>query len=545
MKRFAVSLAGVLALASPAWAAPPRLVVVISIDQFGADLFNANRARFHEGLKTLADGVVYPNAFQAHGQTETCAGHAVILSGAHPRKTGIIANQWYDAASGKSVYCTDDGKDVAATTPRAAGVGPGLLETSTLGDWMKAANPRSRVVSVAGKDRSAIMMGGHAPDGAFWLSGKAFDTWGPDAATAKARLAPLAGFNAKVSAELAGKAAPWTYADPSCRRLEHSYVLEGGQTFTSRLPPAPPKAFPGLPVAAASPPLIDALTLRAATELIKVLDLGRGPAPDLLAIGLSGTDMVGHAFGSQGPEMCDQLARLDASLGRFLADLRKSAPEALVVVTADHGAADFPERLAERGYPSARRLDPRPFLTALNAAVRAEAGIDWAPLKGAGLDITQLYIVGRDGRPLQDIALRERLSATAIRILRSNRDVAGAWGGENLAGRQIDPAIEPPLLDLEDRMALSYFAGRSGDINLALDPMVTAAPALPSVFLQGHGAPYDVNRKVPLIFWWKGIAHEERTPPVDIVDLAPTLANLLGVPAGSGVDGRPLGHFRR
>lgn len=543
MKNMLLAAVAAAALASPATAAPaakPKLVVVISIDQFGADLFSANRARFRHGLRQLSDGIVYPSAYHAHGQTETCAGHAVILAGRHPSKTGVVANQWYDPATGKSVYCTDDGAGVAAITPRAPGIGPGLLVGSTFADWVKAADPMARVVAIAGKDRSAIMLAGHQPDAAFWLTAKGFDTWGPDPESARRRLDLLTGFNAVLAAR---KPTVWTYADPACRALERDVPLSDGQRFASRVPPPPPPPFPGSPLrpdATPPPPVIDALTLEAASRLIRTMDLGAGAGSDLIGIGLSGTDMVGHAYGTQGPEMCDQLAHLDRSLGRFLAELRKDRREILVVVTADHGGGDFPERLAERGYGDARRLDPRPFLTALNAQVRAQAGVDWSPIKSSGFDVTQLYVVDRAGRPMADDQTRARILEQAVSALRAHKDVAGAWAAQDLASRKVDAGLEAPLLDLGDRMALSFFPGRSGDISVALDPMVTPVPAIPGLFLLGHGSPYDTNRRVPLIFWWPGVAAQERTAPVNVVDLAPTLADALGVPVPTEIDGRSL-----
>lgn len=540
MKRRLALAAAVAACALPpsvrAATDPPKLVVVISIDQFGADLFAQNRSRFRHGLKRLASGVVYPNAYQAHGQTETCAGHATLLSGRHPRASGIVANQWYDAARGVPVYCTDDGRNVAAASRRANGVGPGLLEGSTFGDWLKTASPASRVVSVAGKDRSAIMLGGHQPDGAFWLNGRTFDTWGPDAEIAGRRLSLLASLNASLSTRPAPPA--WDYADPTCRALETDVALDGGQTFRSRLPPEPPSVpagLPALPKGMAPPPAIDAMTLEAAAALVDGLSLGRGPATDLLAIGLSGVDMVGHAYGTRGPEMCDQLARLDAALGDFLTRLERTGAPMLVVVTADHGGADIPERLAPKG----RRLDPRPLLADLNRKVRAKAGVDWDPLRTAGLDVTQLYIVDARGRGLVDAALRTRIADAAIVALGVQADVAGAWTAEHLADAPRESS-SPDKLDLRQRMALSYFAGRSGDINLALAPGVTASPALPGLMLQTHGSPYDTNRRIPLLFWWPGARADQRGEPVDVVDLAPTLARITGVTPPEDLPGSAL-----
>jgi predicted AlkP superfamily pyrophosphatase or phosphodiesterase len=522
----------------------PHLILLISVDQFSADLFNSFRADFHGGLRTLSQGIVYSNAFHFHGVTETCSVHAVIASGRHPNATGIIANQWYDQSASLDRYCTDDGVHVAARATRKLGVGPGMLEVSTLGDWLKAASPANRVFSVAGKDRSAIMMGGHQPDGAFWFDGKTgFDSWGDTAAEAQRRLAPLATLNSALEKRLAAKPPVWTYADESCRAREAQFPLAGGGVFRAHLPPDAPASVPGRPAASgpALPPwLYDAITVDAAIDLIDGQHLGRSPGTDLLAVGLSATDMVGHAYGTQGPEMCDQMARVDAQIGRLLKRVEALGIPFVVALTADHGGGDIPERLAERGYGDAGRIDTKAMLADINAAVRAGTAIDWDALRPAFFDPTQLVIVGADGRALGDPGLKARIAEAAAARARTLPGIAAAWTASELAARQVPADVSPDLLPVADRMALSVFAGRSGDVLLAADPLKVPAPPLPGLFMMGHSGPSDFNRRVPLLFWWPGAPQQERALPVAVVDLAPTLAALAGVAPTAATDGHCL-----
>jgi predicted AlkP superfamily pyrophosphatase or phosphodiesterase len=138
----------------------PDLIVLIAVDQFSASLFDQWRGRFKSGLKRLiGEGIVYSNAYQSHGLTETCAGHSTMLTGKHPRGTGIVANEWFDTKSGDQVYCVEAPFSVASNPKRH--VGPTNLLATTLGDWMKDQQPTSRVVAVSGKDRASITMAGH------------------------------------------------------------------------------------------------------------------------------------------------------------------------------------------------------------------------------------------------------------------------------------------------------------------------------------------------------------------------------------------------
>lgn len=544
MTKWIAALAGAMAFAGTpavAKAETPKLVILISIDQFSADLFNSSRGDFSGGLGTLAKGIVYSNAFHAHGVTETCAGHAVIASGRHPNATGIIANQWYDQKTGENSYCTDDGTHVAAHATRKSGTGPGLLKVSTVGDWLKAASPTNRVFAVAGKDRSAIMMGGHRPDGAFWFDGKlGLDSWGDSQEDARRRLAPLASFNSALSARLGSTTVTWTYKRESCKALESVLSLPGGGHFRSQLPPDPPAAVPGRPPASGAvvPPwYYDRVTMDAALSLLESEALGRSSGTDLLAIGLSATDMVGHAYGTQGPEMCDQLARVDEEIGRLLKRIEGLRVPVLIALTADHGGADMPERLAMRGYRSASRIDAAGLLADLNTKVRMTTGIDWDPLRPAFFDPTQLVIVDAEGRTLADAALRDRIAlATAERAL-SLPGIAGAWTEADLRAVKPGRGLSPDLLPVADRMALSFYPERSANVLLATDPLKIAAPPLPGLFMMGHSGPSDFNRRVPLLFWWPGVVHQERSLPIQVVDLAPTLAAAVGVTPTDPQDG--------
>src|SRR6059058_2499959 len=155
---------------------PPRLVVAISVDQFSADLFAQYRQHFTGGLRRLEEGVVFPSGYQSHNVTETCPGHSTILTGARPARTGIIANEWFDqslARPDKQVYCSED-PSVPGSSSEHYTVSTQFLKVPTLGDRMKAADPRSRSVAIAGKDRAAIMMGGYGPDQRWYWTGKSY-----------------------------------------------------------------------------------------------------------------------------------------------------------------------------------------------------------------------------------------------------------------------------------------------------------------------------------------------------------------------------------
>ena len=525
-----------LGLSAAAAAAPPpapRLVVVISIDQFSAGLFDQYRSTFTGGLKQLASGVVYPNGYQSHAATETCPGHSTLLTGHHPAATGIIANNWYDPEVGSQVYCVYDpagpvpGRE---TAPR----GPANLKVPTLGEWMKAADPHSRVYAVSGKDRAAIMMAGHNPDGVFWWDDeRAFTTSVPAGTIADARLAPVAAFNAALIKR-------WRVTPPAWKPIDKRCVLGGTDTFGTLAikHTLPPQGYEGswndpanLKYLRASP-AFDQITLDLATQFLDRFKLGRGAAPDLLAVSLSATDYVGHRYGQGGPEMCDQLAHLDRALGVFLARLTALKVPMVVVLSADHGGSDAPERAAQRGFAATRPVGN--IVDEVGRAIQAEFHLDYVPLAG---DPEQINIVGF-GNP--DAALNARIQAATIKRLRARPDVVAVFTRAEAMAAVPRPGTPVDELSLLERFHESTDAVRSGDILVAYRPYTTSgSPSAYGDTVGGHGSPWNYDRRVPMLFWWPGASGFEQSLPVETVDIAPTLAGLLHIPAPP-VDGRCL-----
>ncbi len=547
--RAMVWLAGLVAalagVATPAAPPPkPKLIVAISIDQFSADLFAQYRGRFTGGLARMQQGVVFPSGYQSHAATETCPGHSTILSGMHPAGTGIVGNSVWSPIQFKMVYCLDDGE-----TPVAGMKGfrsPAVLKAPTLGAWMKDADPRSRVFAVAGKDRAAVPMGGARNDGEYWWNEDkgGYTTYVPEGTTDAARLAPIAAFNEQLFKTWRQTPPAWVIRDQRCAALAGPQVF-GGKVFDAKVPPGgwtPPAAgkdFAADPAFQAwfrANPEFDRVTLELARHVIDTQQLGQREATDLIAIGLSATDYVGHRFGPEGPEMCDQLAWLDARLGTFLDYLDGLKIPYVVVLTADHGSIDAAERAARRGIPAERintKASPADLaagrlgvLDEVNADLHKDIDFDY-DLQG---DATQIVI---GGQTVPD--LRAKVVAGAIAKLRQRPEIAAVFTkDEALAGKA------PDSWTLAEIFAASTDAERSGEIQVAWKEFATPFRVDPSrPYIAGHGSPWNYDRRVTILFWWPGATGFEQPLAVETVDTAPTLAAVAGVKAPP-VDGRCL-----
>lgn len=505
----------------------PALVVTLVVDQLSSNLLNQYRGQLTGGLKTLLEqGLVSANGFQTHGITVTCAGHSTVLTGAHPTRTGITANDWVDTAAGEKTYClASDVNTLAhgANTDNGP-VGPERLKVDTLGDWLKAVSPQSRVFAVSGKDRGAINLAGHNSDGTYWLTdGFGMTTYVKPGQTAEGRLAPIAGFNESLIERFRDGVPQWDYSRNQCRALESTWEI-GDETFNSRLP----TGKPGLPYS----PLLDELTLDAAIHLLETQKLGQRGVTDMLGVSLSATDLIGHGYGTQGPEMCEQLFRMDAALGVFLDKLSKVPGGVILSLTADHGGSDFPERTAERGFPFAGRLD-RTIVPRINAQLKAQFGLAADPLISSG---GGLAVVDGQRRSLAE-PLRSQVVAAAVELLNKEPQIAQAFDRDDLLKDPIPDSLHPQELSLRERMRLSTTAGRSPDILRPNLPGLTN-PSAVGAALSSHGSPWDYDRGVPIIFWWPESKGEERFMPLRTIDIAPTVANLIGVKPTNEIDGR-------
>ena len=529
--RMFAALAALVATASAAQPQelqhPPRLLVVIAIDQFSANLFDEYRPQFTGGFARLSDGTVFRNGYQSHALTETCPGHSTMLTGDHPSRTGIINNIWVDQSvsrSDKNVYCAED-ESQPGTSSTAYKVSPKHLLVPTLGELMKQHWPGSRNVAVAGKDRAAVMMGGHHPDQRWYWNGKTFATDLQGASVP----AVVTRFQAALSAELA-EARPPLEAPPYCQSKARVFAVTGGGKPVGSGQLA--RAAGDLNAFRASPEL-DGDTLALAAGLLDEMQLGRRADPDLLSISLSATDYVGHTYGTEGEEMCLQLLEIDRELGDFLKLLDARGIDYAVALTADHGGKDIPERERLAGVSSAVRVDP-----ALNPALMGKKLVAELGLSGPGLlgdsSFGDIYV----DRQLS-VRDQKRLLASAVAAYKSHPQVEAVFTGTEIARTPV-PTGDPQKWSLIQRARTSYYPGRSGDFVVALKRDVTPI-ADTTRYIATHGSPWDYDRRVPILFWRPGATGATIERSADTVDIMPTLSSMIGLPLAPGsVDGRCL-----
>jgi arylsulfatase A-like enzyme len=502
----------------------PKLIIAISVDQFSADLFDEYRPVLLGGIGRLARGTAFRNGYQGHNATETCPGHSTIMTGSRPSRTGIIANYWYDLdqkRSDKGVYCSEDER-VAGSSSTNYTVSPYHLRVPTLGDLLKQAQPASRNVAVAGKDRAAIMMGGRALDQRWYWDGKTFvtDLQGkgmPRAVTA----------TRTAVAQAIAQDRPALEMPAFCQSKAKVIAVEGG----------------GAPVGAGTfarkagdvrnfraSPEFDGATLALAAALIDEMKLGGGPSTDILSVGLSATDYIGHAYGTEGAETCLQLFSLDRDLGDFFRYLDGKGIDYLVMLTADHGGQDIPERKRLAGVAGAARVPASLYASEMGKVIAAQLGLKGPVLYGDAFG--DIY-VDHALRP----ADRNRALTAAVAAYRAQPMVEAVFTHQQLKDAP-QPKGSPDQWSLIERARASFDDARSGDFVVLLKRDITPIADTKS-YVSTHGSPWDYDRRVPILFWRKGMAAANRNESIETADIMPTLAASIGLSIDPGkIDGQ-------
>ncbi|MCZ2439839.1 MAG: alkaline phosphatase family protein [Burkholderiales bacterium] len=535
---------GLLSSVPPAAAPVPRLVVLVAIDGLPMRQILAARATLApDGFARFLDhGRWFANAHYAHGYTVTAAGHAVMMSGAYPQRSGIIGNQWRDPVSGEVVYNTGDPayRYLGAPTGARAGTSPRKLLVPTLGDVLRERDPQAKVIGVSAKDRGAILPAGHRGTAYIYMSKTgAFSTstyylqelprWVQDFNAARPAEAYfkrpwrplLAGYDCAMGTPGCAYAGavpdgqPWQVDSANGRSLP---MVVGGE------PDRPGPRYFGYLITS---PFMDELTLNFARAAVRAERLGQRGSTDILTVSLSSHDYINHLFGPESRLSHDHLLQLDRHLQAFFAFLDGAVgrDRYVLALTADHGFTETPEWAASQGRP-AGRFKANEVLPALDAKLTKRFGVT---------KLVRGYSAG--GVLLDEARMREHgldvatvLEAAGAELLRKP-GVAAVLTREQLLA---DDAATPLL----QAMRKSFHPARSAPLQLVLEPGWIAS------YQDGgssHGSPYEADNHVPLLFWgpqWVGQGREEAR--VEIADLAPTLAAVIGVPPPTQAQGRDL-----
>ena len=531
VRRAAVALAllGAAASVHAAPAPPPKLVVMLVVDQMRADYVDRYGFQWSGGLRRLVDGGAwFRRAAYPYLATVTCVGHATVSTGAFPRTHGIVGNSWFDRELGRSVGCSFDPglTTISYGAPVEGGQGPSSLRAATLSDELRAQMPvPARVVSLSIKERTAITLAGHRADAVAWFN-VAAGGFVTSSAYASAPVPFVEAFT-KANPVSADVGRVWTRTLPAER-----YVFadlgrgEKPAAYWSPEFPHPLNAKGEAPDAQffeawEGSPYSDDYLGRLAIASVDALKLGQGRGTDYLGVSFSALDYVGHDFGPASHEVQDTLVRLDRTLGALLTHLDRTvgAGNYVVALTGDHGTSPIPEQAAALGL-DAGRLDAAAVRQAAQQALVTAFGPGQYDVRSHSSDLIL---------PPDVLEKLRRDPRAADEVLRALKAVPGVEAVFFAAQLHAHAAAG----DRHARAALlGYYPNRSGDLIVVPKPywfFVSADGTAQPGSASTHGTMYGYDQLVPIVLYGRGIRPGEYGRAVTPADIAPTLAYLCGV----------------
>jgi predicted AlkP superfamily pyrophosphatase or phosphodiesterase len=511
-------LAAVIALSVSTFASAydghPKLVVVIVIDQFRGDYLERYRAQFGDaGFRVFLDhGAYFPNCNYNYANTRTAPGHSTLFTGAYSNGHGIAANEWWDQKKKRMVTSVeDDATNLVGITGDQTGASPHNLLADTLGDELKLATQgKARVFGISLKDRAAVLPAGFAGDAAYWIDPKS-GVWVTSTYYRDNLPKWVQDFNSIHPAQYWDR--EWKDGQgKTLRSTAHRKGKDGSEAGFYEV--VGPTTF------------ANEYEFEFAKELMTHENVGRGPATDLLSISLSPNDILGHQVGPDSPEMQQMALDLDRELADFINFVghQIGLADVWIALSADHGVSSLPDVVKKLRIPAAN-LDAGKLEPQFNAALTAK----FSPGHAAAYVKLDYPLVWLDQDAFAAAHVREPDAELAVGEVMKQAGLRGYYTKSQLAAGGV------PNTALGRKYLNSYTPEGSWFV-MGVPDFYTVGPGKGT----DHASPYNYDTHVPLAFY--GVPFEPGTyrTNAEPVDLAATLASLLGINAPTHAVGRVL-----
>ena len=514
--------------------ASPKLVVGVVVDQMRYDYITRFWPRYgEEGFKKLIrEGYHLKNNHFNYVPTYTGPGHTSVYTGAAPETHGIISNNWYNKFEEQSVYCAGDPNVEPVGTNSSAGkMSPHRMLTTSVADENRLhTQMRGKTIGVALKDRGSILPAGHTANGAYWFHGQDEGHWITSSFYMEELPKWVQDFNKSGRAESYLKTWNTLYdiksyveSGTDLNNYEGGFTGKETATFPYDLAELSERNN-GFDIIKTTP-YGNSLTADFAIAAIDGEDLGQDEITDFLTVSFSSPDYVGHNFGVNSVEVQDTYLRLDQDLARLIKALDEKVGEGnyTLFLTSDHGGVHVPAYLASQQIP-AGYFDNKAFNSALKDFVAEEFGtadaIENISNNQVFFDYDVLFDKDIDSDELEEAVAHFALQYDKINMAYTRSQMESTTYESGMAS----------LLDH------GFNQKRSGDVIFVFEPTVISYS--PTGSTHGTGLNYDTH--APLIFYGNGIKQGSSLERTEIVDIAPTISALLGIPFPNGATGRPL-----
>ncbi len=510
----------------------PKLVVGVVVDQMRYDyLYRYEHLYGKDGLmRLLREGFHFHNTNYPYTPTYTGPGHASIYTGTTPAVHGIIANNWYDKTRSDILYVTqDDSVEGVGGGGKEGRMSPKNMLTTTITDeWRLFTQFRSRSIGIALKDRGAILPAGHTANAAYWYDGGSgkwissthyMDTLPEWVQTYNNKKHPEKYMASKWETMLPLEAYEDVATDDDVS-YESPYTGMARTTFPYPLPVLYKKLGNNL---IKNTPWGNTITFEMAKEAVVHESLGQRGVTDMLTVSFSSPDYLGHQFGPRSVEIADHYLRFDKELGAFLhfLDSVYGKNEYLLFLTADHGAADVVGFSQEHSIPTG--LVQKEMETGIRNMLERTYGTD--DLLRSAINL-QLYL---DDALIDALKLNKQDIIEAI--IQYCRQLPGV-----LYAQSVEEYLRGEFREgIRGKNQRGIMGARSGDVIITMQPGYLEMKW--SSTGTTHGSGYSYDTRIPWIMFGKGVTAGESFEQVDVIDIAPTISNILRMTNPNGCSG--------
>jgi predicted AlkP superfamily pyrophosphatase or phosphodiesterase len=514
----------------------PKLVVGIMVDQMRWDYLYRFYERYSNGgfKRMLNEGFSCENAYINYIPSVTGIGHTTVYTGSIPAIHGITGNDWIIQETGKTMYCAADStvSTVGSSSKSAGKMSPkNMLVTSMTDELRLATNFRSKVISIASKDRGAILPGGHTANAAYWYDGSS-GNWITSTFYMDKLPDWLINFNDQKYPEKYLKQ-DWNTLYPIetyIQSTKDDAPYEGKFAGMDR-PTFPVKTSEmlknGLGILT-NTPHGSSLTLDLAKAAIDNEGLGADAITDFLAISVSSPDYIGHQFGPNSVEVEDTYLRLDRDLATFFNHLDSKVGKGnyTVFLSADHAVQHNSAYLADNKINTGV-FESSNVLKQLNIVLEEEF-----KAKNIAKSFSN-YAVSLNYEAIKSNTLNESaIKNTCIAFLKKQAGVAFVVDIANVQNATI-PAV------YKEKIINGYHPERSGVIQIVLEPSWYSGSSQRSTGAT-HGTMNPADTHIPMVFMGWGIKQGKTNNPYNMTDIAPTITGLLRIQEPNGNIGRAV-----
>ena len=488
----------------------PQLVVEIMIDQLRSDYIELMQNHFGEsGFKRFTTkGVCFEDVNFNIDKVDMVSSTAMLMTGAYPRINGITSNQIYDVK--KRVYrniLADPGKMGNFTNEKLS---PLALKVSTVSDELKiVGGGLGYVYSIAPDAQQAIILAGHAGNGAFWindLNGKwatsTYYTDVPQVITARNYKTPLSSridtmiwspmmeLSKYPGVPAHKKYYPFKYIFPASRKDRYATYKKSA--------------------------LVNEEVTSVAIDFLKSLNMGNRGETDMLNLAYS-LSPYENGGGMSSVELQDKYIRLDRQLGRLLNAIDSSVglQNALIVMASTGYYEDNDTVESKYNIPSGE-FNPTKAKSLLNLYLMAVYGnAQWVDDYRDECFYLNSKLIKEKNLDVKEVR------KNASDFLRRMSGIAETF--------TVDEILDNPRGETALRIRNGMIAEHTGDILVKLMPGWNVIENVDNDYVQKKKQIRTNMVSTPIYILHPSLKSQKIVTPIDATLLAPTVSRLLRI----------------